>query len=105
MAQQDQDLAAAIAEAEARLEAVAATAEVRQGGFDRNSGAVVWRVWGAGPALGLALSLLSWQGLRGHVRAPLLKLSIQRPPLGWRGRAPGAQPSPVGSTSIKLSCS
>ena len=46
MAQQDQDLAAAIAEAEARLEAVAATAEVRQGGFDRNSGAVVWRVWG-----------------------------------------------------------
>ena len=51
MAQQDQDLAAAIAEAEARLEAVAATAEVRQGGFDRNSGAVVWRVWGAGPAL------------------------------------------------------
>ena len=45
MAQQDQDLAAAIAEAEARLEAVAATAEVRQGGFDRNSGAVVWRVW------------------------------------------------------------
>ena len=51
MAQQDQDLAAAIAEAEARLEAMAATAEVRQGGFDSNSGAVVWRVWGAGPAL------------------------------------------------------
>ena len=41
MDQQDREVAAAIADAEARLDRVAATAELRRGGFDRDAGAVV----------------------------------------------------------------
>jgi pimeloyl-ACP methyl ester carboxylesterase len=51
IADQDKAVAGAIADASLRLDALAETAELRRGSFDRGSGEIVWRVWGKGPAL------------------------------------------------------
>ena len=51
MFESENAVAGAIADASLRIDAVAETAEVRRGAFDRGSGEIVWRIWGQGPAM------------------------------------------------------